>query len=301
MAQPNNPVFRKLYRLSVSQNIYVQIVKPLAVFQYGDNPTHSDIKDLVATLTELHKTFWNNKGPAAYEGAVAGRFEELLSPLRHAQKEDGRYVKISAEGKAGAQKEGGDLTIVKIDGRTLTYQIKVSNAANTGALESHINKAAAQLSGQTGERPQSGSERYVYLLAQNTEAFESYKIADWKALVERAIAKDYNSDNRTVTAATLGNSVDIVKIVTKRNRFRLTVNHGIVSMPYNAVKDASDSKYYAFAGSKLHTHWKWLVKWFDDNVETLAPNAKQTLVNYTKNSGVGSPNAFPDLPNQPIA
>jgi len=304
---PAHPVFRKLYRLSVSQNIYRQIVVPLIRNLYGDDPTYKDTKSVESELTELHKCLWHLDGPQPYPGAVAGRLEELLYPYRQSLKNDGRSIEIGAVGAAGTTKAGGDVTVVKTDGRTITAQLKVSNAATERGLEEHITKAGAQLTGQTGERPETGAEGRIILVVQNTEAFESYTVDKWFAMVRKALNEDYTSsrpgraDHRIVTAKDIKMATHSVKILTRRSRFRFVVADGEVVIPSNAVKgiDAETAKTMPFTANKLHTHWDWLSRtWFPATFPFPLIPANRAVVNSTKNSGVGGAGAHPDLPNQ---
>lgn len=299
MPEPTHVPLRNLYRLSVSRNIYALIVNPLTELLYGETPTHQQLKDIKSELTELHKCFWNVNGPMAYPGAVAGRFEELLYPLRHATKGDGRSIKIGAEGKAGQTKVGGDVTVVKTDGRTITYQLKVANSAKAENLIEHINKAGAQLTGQTGEMPKHGSECVIYLLVQNTEAFEAYTLEQWKVVVDAALNKDYTSDNRIVTSASIKSAVTGVKIYTRKARFKLKIINGVVDLTFSAAKEASASKYFAYTGTGLERHWVFLTQWFNEKIAVKENAEKQKCVNATKQNGVkGTADAWQHLPMQ---
>jgi hypothetical protein len=242
-----------------------------------------------------------------YPGAVAGRLEELLYPFRKSKKDTWETITIGAQGKEGEIKTGGDSTIVKSDGRTITCQLKVSNAANEKDLIEHINKGGAQLTGETGERPALGAVRAVYLLVQNTEAFGAYGLENWMNLTERALSQDYVSirkgvEGRRVTADSIKAAVQVVKIDTASGRFRFNLNNGVVDRDNYKFKDAAEAKHYAFTGNRLNQHWDWLTAWYQrEIIAKNEPDELARLVAATKQNGVrGGKGAYDsDLPAQP--
>jgi len=317
MPEPAIGSLRKLYRYSLSEDVYDLIVYPLVEAVYSDNPTYKETENVLDTLVELHKCLWHTKAPMSFGGAVAGRFEELMLPLRKAMKDGWDTIKVGAEKqkltkeqlRAGAKlwSLGGDVTVYKSGGPTVTYQLKVASAANEASIIEHINKAGAQLSGETGERPEAGSRRVVYMLAQNTQAFDAYNIDAWKGVVERALGQDYESERedkakgkaaRIVTADTIKRSVDFVKIFTSKKRFKLEVVGGVVQIPAGAEEGASSSKYLAYSNGRLEAHWNWLLNWFKDRAAEKKADW-EGIVKVTKENGVnGKAGAWTVLPRE---
>jgi hypothetical protein len=320
MPEPTVGSLKKLYRYSLSEDVYDLIVAPLTDALYGDNPGYKEVENILDTLTELHKCLWNTKTSLSFPGAVAGRFEELMLPLRKCMKDGWENIKVGAEQQKITKEQrklgekdwslGGDVTVYKTGGPTVTYQLKVANAGKEENLVEHINKAGAQLSGETGERPELGSTRVIYLLVQNTQAFDAYTAGGWKVMVETALGKDYVSDRgvqnlidpskskppRIVTADSIRNSVDIVKIFTSNKRFRINVIGGVVQIP--AEKGASTSRYIAYTNGTLEAHWNWLLNWFKERAAEKKDDW-EPMVRVTKENGVnGKAGSWTTLPRQ---
>lgn len=322
MPEPTVGSLRKLYRYSCSEDIYDLIVEPLALaIAEKDEPNYKETEGILDSLKELHKCLWQitkGKPPKPDEfkalefpGAVAGRFEELMLPLRKAVKNGWETIKVGAEAqkitkearRAGAKdwSLGGDATVYKTGGPTITYQLKVANAGSEGAIVEHLNKAGAQLTGLTGEIPEDGSTKVIYLLVQNTATFDAYTAGQWKGLVDRALAKQYESNHagskRTVTPDEIKAAVDLVKIFTPTKRFKFTVIGGVVQDP--TEKGASSSRYLAYANGPLEAHWKWLIKWYADRAEENKATDWGKTVQVTKDNGVnGKVGSWTVLPRQ---
>jgi hypothetical protein len=298
-------VRKKLCRFSVSLNIYGGLVKPLVEDLFGDQADYHNTSTVQDLLVEIHKCFWHSGGtPLPYPGAVAGHFQELMFAFKHAQKEDGRTVKVGAEGQPGQVKSGGDVSQVLSDGRIKTYQFKVSKAANPTYIKEHINKAGAQLTGQTGELPVNNSINVIYMICQDTQAFENYGSVDWRLLIEEALSFDYVSDHgpggRTVVSGAIKGAVNRIKIVTGSTRWRFDNQNGVVTLKYFQQLSGDNVKYFATEGSKFETHWAWLRgTWWPANVDILANKA--TVIAATKEHGLAAtnkPNTFPEIPKQ---
>jgi hypothetical protein len=317
MPEPTVGSLKKLYRFSLSEDVYDLIVFPLVEAIYGDNPSYKETENVLGTLVELHKCLWHTKAPMIFGGAVAGRFEELMLPLRKSMKDGWDSIKVGAEKQTVTKEElrggarlwslGGDVTVYKSGGPTVTYQLKVASAAKDETIIEHINKAGAQLSGETGEVPEPGSTRVIYMLVQNNHAFDAYTIDGWKGLVERALAKDYLSERgdpskgkppRIVTADTIKRSVDWVKIFTSNKRFKFQVLGGVVQIPPGAEKAASSSKYLAYANGKVEAHWNWLLNWFKERAAE-KKDEWEGIVKVTKENGVnGKAGSWTTLPRE---
>ena len=314
MPEPTWAPLKKLWRLSVSEDVYDLIVAPLAEALFGEKPTHQQVKNIEGTLTELHKCLWRSGAVEnKFPGAVAGRFEELMLPLRKAMKGGCDGVKVGAEKQKITKEErkegatdwslGGDVTVYKTGGPTLTYQLKVAGGASPMSIMEHISKAGAQLSGETGEYPEDGSTRVIYILVQDTNAFDAFTIDRWKTIVEDALARDYVSDHgkgnkpaRTVKSDTIKQSVDVVKIFTSTKRFKYPVIAGVVQA--GGEKGASSSNYLAYANGKLEAHWNWLLNWFKERAAEKGADWAE-IVRLTKEFGVkGNPGAWQALPRE---
>ena len=298
-------VRKRLCRFSVSLNIYRGLVKPLIEDLFGDDADYHNTSSVQDLLVEIHKCFWHSSGtPLPFPGAVAGHFQELMFAYKHAQKDDGRTVKVGAEGQPGQVKSGGDVSQVLSDGRIKTYQFKVSKAANSKYIKEHINKAGAQLTGQTGEMPVNNSINVIYMICQDTQAYENYGSVDWRVLIEEALGEDYVSDHgpggRTVTSADIKGAVNRIKIVTAGTRWRFDNQNGVVTMKYFQQLSDDNAKYFASDGSKFQMHWAWLKDtWWPANVDVLGNKA--AVIAATKEHGlaaVNKPNTFQEIPKQ---
>ena len=297
---------KKLCRFSVSYNIFRSLVKPLVTDLYGDDANYRNTSSILDLLVETHKCFWHAQGqPLEFPGAVAGHFQELIFAFKKAEKgDDQRTVKVGAEGPPAGPKVGGDVWQVFADGRTKTYQFKVANAAGRNFIKEHINKAGAQLTGQTGEVPQAGSENIIYMIVQNTVAFGAYQANDWKLLVEEALDEDYVSDRgggarapRVVAKADIKAVVNKIKILTRNSRFRFTNQNGAVEFTNEEAVSMDEAKFFTFSDGRFQQHWDWLRNtWWPQNVNVLAN--KDAIITQTKLNGIAANNAFQTLPHR---
>jgi hypothetical protein len=294
---------KRLCRYSLSFNIWRGLVLPLVTDIHGDGATYKNTEPILELLIETHKCFWHTAGePMQFGGAVAGHFQELIFAFKQAEKKDGRTVKLGAEGPATGQKIGGDVSQLLADGRNKTYQFKVSCSENPRAIKEHINKAGAQLTGQTGELPVPGSMRTIYMIVQDTLALNAYNSAQWQLLITEALDMDYvvkknGVVHRTVTKADIKLAVDKVKILTNTTRFRFDCHNGVAALSYEEALQMDEAKYFTTSDGKFHRHWDWMRNtWWPANVNVLGDKADVILK--TKENGLAVVGAFQKLPHQ---
>ena len=293
---------KDLKKFSLSVNFYRQVVKPLHDSENFENRSMNSLKKMLRD--DIHKAFWREQGPARYDAALAGKFQEILDVYKHAERKD-HHAQLGA--LAGV---GGDTVITKPAANetvcTKTIQFKTVDSGDVRGVEENISKAAWQLCGLGGEQPQAGGVNTIEIVILNTLAFDSYTEAQWASVISDALEEGYTQNRKGASAQQLYQTVNQVKITTVNQRFKFKVEYvaaGSHGTPERIVhfiskKPTTVGHGFTFHEKNFAKHWNWLKdNWWRDNVQNL-PN-KSVLIKETAKSGIGGEGAWQDLPKQP--
>jgi hypothetical protein len=248
------PTKEDLKRFSVSQNIWMQVVRPL--FDSG-NVVNPD--ELLVILKKLTSSLWTRSGFAdGFDGAVAGNFQELLDGYRHAV----IYKQKVQFGSIGGL--GGDTVRTVTEGKhtfSETTQFKVTSSG-IDAIKDHIAKASWQLTGAGGEKAVGRSVVEIVVQDGTLQDDERGKTLDeltsddWSEVIKEALADGYTQNYIHKSKEELYSAVDRVVIKTQGFRFIFMPFLGNVLYMGGGVPSASEGS--LFSNAKFHQHWRWL-------------------------------------------
>jgi hypothetical protein len=254
-----------LKKFSVSQNFFLQVIKPL--YKSG-NVINTD--GLLELLQKIHSSLWTKSGrPDGFSGAVAGNFQEILDGYKTAVIM-GHKVRYGSENGIG-----GDTVkeIVSGEGKfVVTSQFKVS-ASHAGEIRHHICKAAWQLTGAGGELPERGSRRVIEVVVQDpsakepkaAKAMQDFDQNDWAALIVEALSHGYSGQKPPKTKDDLYAATDTVYITTPTARFEFTVSGGLVT--FVGSEPPKRQHGYVFSRGHVNQHWIWLTTTYWDTIK----------------------------------
>jgi hypothetical protein len=284
------PELVDLKKYSVSRNYYLQLVRPL----FNDDKFQS--KSALKTLLQddLHKAFWRPEGPLPFDNALAGKFQEVLDcymTVKHKQ------LHAQLGSLAGI---GGDTVVKALENGKLvdiaTTQFKTVGSEDKHTVQENIQKASWQLCGYGGEKPVGTSEKVVEVVLYRTRAFEAYTAVAWAELIKEALDEGYSQNDKKASAVELFTTVNIIRITTATKSFAFKV-HADGRVTTESEVDTV-KRGFIFDGGKLKQHWEWLrTDWWPKNVHP-HPN-KAAMITATRNKGIGSKDAYPNLPFQP--
>ena len=159
-----------LKKFSVSRNYYMQLVRPL--YESENFKTQTALKKLLQD--DLHKAFWRQDGPLPFDNAIAGKCQEVLKVFREAI-DNGKHAQLGSIAGIGGDTvtkshpgEGGPV-IVK------TVQFKTVAAESIEGVHENLQKAAWQLCGLGGEKPEEGSRKIIEIVLYRTQQYTAFK------------------------------------------------------------------------------------------------------------------------------
>jgi hypothetical protein len=237
---------------SVSRNFFESVVTP--IMTSGHLTDEAGLLDL---LKKLHNSLWQKSGiPAAFSGAIAGYFQEVLDGYKFAvvKKID---VQLGAVGKVG-----GDSVVFQV-GKTKTTQFKVTDVERLSSVEEHIAKAAWQLTGAGGESPAGGSKRVIEVIIQGRTLADT-AADEWRKCIADAWDEGYVKQKPHKSKDELYAAVDAVKITTSSSRWKFPISQTPTgwTIGSGARKDPKLDHGYVFNMGRMHQHWLWLREWF---------------------------------------
>ncbi len=250
------------WRFGISRNIYQGLIAPLLK---SENVANSD--GLLALQQGLHRQLWRSE-PQAFDGAVAGQFQELLLAYDQAVNYS-RRIQLG-----GVKGEGGDIVIFG-KGITRTLQLKVAASTGISQIQEHIGKAGWQLSGGGGESPPAGSSREIRIVIQDAAPFATLGPKDWiDRVIRPALNEGYQQNKILRDKAALFRAIHTITVRTPLHEFDFSIPpqpaaerdfEGIAFRDRPANRRVNTR--YVFNGHWLQAHWRALASWVRSNPE----------------------------------